>query len=45
MHGIKNTDIVFTPDYYYDNMKKLSDNLYPEKDIPIDFIKKLIKKK
>ena len=41
-HGIKNTDIVFTPDYYYDNMKKLSDNLYPEKDIPIDFIKKLI---
>tara|TARA_B110000971_G_scaffold198471_1_gene215096 strand:+ start:2547 stop:3788 length:1242 start_codon:yes stop_codon:yes gene_type:complete len=42
-HGIKNTDIVFTPDYYYDNMKKPSDHLYPEQDIPIDFIKKLIK--
>jgi len=42
-HGIKNTDIVFTPDYYYDNMKKPRDHLYPEQDIPIDFIKKLIK--
>ena len=44
-HGIKNTDILFTPDYYYDNIKKYSDNFYPEKDIPIDFIKKLIKNK
>ncbi len=42
--GIKDTNIVFTPDYYYDNMKKFSDNSYPEKDIPIDFINKLIKK-
>ena len=44
-HGIKNTDIVFTPDYYYDNMKRYNDHMYPENDIPIDCINKLIKRK
>jgi hypothetical protein len=44
-HGIKNTNIVFTPDYYHDNMKKYNDHAYPEDDIPLSFIKKLIKRK
>ena len=36
-----NLNMSFTPDYYYDNTKKLSDNLYPENDIPLKLIKSL----
>ena len=42
--GFKDANIIFKPDYYYMNEIHWEDNRYPEKNIPLDFILKLLSK-